>query len=76
MAIRVTKRTTNDGVRYSIYGLTYNQIFRIKLAMYDCAEKMKGYVENELADSPQMQRDFEGFRGDALDVFNAVSNGI
>ena len=72
MAIRVTRRTTNEGLRYSISGLTYAQTFRIKNAMYDCAEKMKEYSEN----IPEMQKDFEGYRQDALDVFNAVADGI
>ena len=73
MAIIVTKRATNDGARYSISGLTFSQIFRIKQAMLDCEEKMKGIAANECANHPRMQNDFVRFARDARDVFNAIS---
>jgi hypothetical protein len=41
MAVKVTKRTTSEGVRYSISGLTFSQLFRIKNAMYAEEKKMK-----------------------------------
>jgi len=77
MGIKVTKRTTNDGVRYSISGLTFDQMFRIKNAMYAEAEKMKA-ISEEMAscDERQMQKDFERFAQDALAVAGAVSTGI
>lgn len=76
MAIKVTKRATNEGACYSISGLTFNQIFRIKQAMLDCEEKMKGIAANECAEYPPMQKDFEGFARDAHDVFMAIAGVI
>lgn len=74
MAVKVTKRTTNDGVRYSISGLTFAQAFRVKNAMYDCEEKMKEISEmwrkvGNLANA----RKFRDFAKDAHEVFNAFS---
>lgn len=76
MAVKVTKRQTNDGLRYSISGLTFDQIFRVKLAMADCEKKMKGIAANECAKCPPMQKDFEGFARDAHEVFMAVAGVI
>ena len=76
MAIKVTKRATNDGPGYSISGLTFDQMFRIKNAMYAEAEKMKAISEGEVKDIPQMKADFERFAEDALAVARAVSSGI
>ena len=67
---------TNDGLRYSIFGLTFDQIFRIKQAMADCERKMKGIAANECAERPTMQKDFEGFARDAHEVFMAVAGVI
>lgn len=78
MAIRVTKRTANDGVRYSISGLTFGQIFRIKHAMYEHADRLKGVIKNDLSEDRllRLRQEFEEFAQDALDVFNAVADGI
>ena len=76
MAIKVTKRATNDGARYSISGLTFNQIFRIKTAMIEEEKKMKEIAANEVADVLQMKSDFEGFAQDAHDVFIALAGEI
>lgn len=76
MAIKVTRRATNDGSRYSISGLTFDQMFRIKSAMYAEAEKMKAISEGEVKDIPQMKADFERFAEDALAVARAVGSGI
>ena len=69
MAIKVTKRATNDGARYSISGLTFSQLFRIKNAMFDHEEKMKTVAE-EMASigTPAMRREFEGYAKDAHEV--------
>lgn len=76
MAIKVTRRATNDGTSYSIFGLTFDQMFRIKSAMYAEAEKMKAISEGEVKDIPQMKADFERFAEDALAVARAVGSGI
>lgn len=76
MAIKVTKRTTNEGLRYSISGLTFGQMFRIKHAMYEHAERLEGVIKNDLAEHEQMRKMFEGYKQEALDVFNAVADGI
>lgn len=75
MAIKVTKRTTPEGARYSISGLTFSQLYRIKNAMHAEAEKMKG-IADELADNPVMQKEFEGYRQDAICVFEAANSGL
>lgn len=74
--VKVTKRATNDGPRYAISGLTFDQIFRVKQAMADCERKMKGIAANECADCPPMQKDFEGFARDAHEVFMAIVDVI
>lgn len=74
--IKVTKRATNNGPRYAISGLTFDQIFRIKSAMYAEADKMKAISENEVKDIPQMKADFERFAEDARAVAKAVASGI
>ena len=76
MAIKVTKRATNKGPRYSISGLTFDQMFRIKNAMYAEAEKMKAISQGEVKDIPQMKADFERFAEDARTVATAVSGCI
>lgn len=75
MAIKVTKRTTPEGPRYSISGLTYGQLFRIKHAMLHEEERLEGIIVNELAEHPRMQEEFQEFKHDAHDVFVAVCNG-
>lgn len=76
MAIKVTKRATNDGARYSISGLTLDQMFRIKQAMLECDEKMNGIAANECAECTPMQKYFEGFARDAHEVFMAIAGVI
>lgn len=76
MAVRVIKRTTNEGVRYSISGLTFDQMFRIKNAMYAEAEKMKAISEEFSTEDEKMGKEFERFSKDALAVAEAVSIGI
>lgn len=76
MAIKVTKRATNEGPRYSISGLTFDQMFRIKNAMYAEAEKMKAISQGEVKDIPQMKADFDRFAEDARAVAGAVNAGI
>ena len=76
MAIKVTKRATTDGPRYSISGLTFDQMFRIKSAMYAEEEKMKAISQGEAKDIPQMKADFERFAGDARAVATAVHSCI
>lgn len=74
MAIKVTKRATNDGPRYAISGLTFNQAFRIKNAMVDCEKKMKE-IAAELQ-HPAAKEDFEQFARDAHEVFIAAADEI
>lgn len=74
--IKVTKRTTNDGVRYSISGLTFDQMFRIKNAMYAEAEKMKAIAEGEMQDYARLQEEFKQYAKDALSVAESVNLGI
>jgi antitoxin component YwqK of YwqJK toxin-antitoxin module len=77
MEIKVTRRTSNDGVYYSISNLTFEQIFRIKHAMFDAEEKMKG-ISKEWFEKGQLAyaRDFKNYAKDAHDVFVAVSEHI
>ena len=76
MAVKVTKRTTNEGVRYSISGLTFDQMFRIKNAMYAEAKKMKAIAEGEMQDYARLQEEFKQYAKDALSVAEAVNLGI
>ncbi len=76
MSVKVTKRTTNDGVRYSISGLTFSQLFRVKNAMFDCEEKMKAIAdqcakEGDLA----MAREFKEYARDTHEGFTAANDG-
>lgn len=71
MAVKITKRATNDGARYSISGLTFAQLFRIKQAMFAEADKMKA-ISEEHSDEI-FQRKFEKFRQDANAVYEAIS---
>ena len=77
MAVKVTKRATNDGDRYSISGLTFAQAFRIKNAMVDCEAKMKEISDEwKKAGNLAMAREFRDFAGDAREIFNALSGAI
>ena len=74
MAVKVTKRATNDGARYSISGLTFAQLFRIKYAMYVEADRMKA-ISEEHSDE-KFRKKFEKFRQDAHAVYEAVASLI
>lgn len=71
MAVKVTKRQTNDGPRYSISGLTFGQLFRIKNAMFEEEKRMKAIV----AEFPSLKEDFEEFARDARTVAIAANGG-
>ena len=73
MAVKVTKRTTSDGPRYSISGLTYEHLYRIKLAMIDCEEKIKKIAAE--MHHPAAKENFEQFARDAHEVSVAVQHG-
>lgn len=75
MSVEVTKRATKDGVRYSISGLTFGQLFRIKNAMYAEEKKMKEIASELLAHSEPMGKEFEGYAQDAHEVFIAANEG-
>lgn len=71
MAVKVTKRQTNDGPRYSISGLTFGQLFRIKSAMFEEEKRMKAIA----TEFPELTNDFEEFAGDAHTVALAAADG-
>ena len=77
MSVKVAKRDTNEGPRYSISGLTFAQAFRIKNAMVDCEKKMK-----EISDECKNERNiaiakkFRDFAKDAHKVFMALSGTL
>lgn len=71
--VKVTKRATNDGIRYSVSGLTYNQLFRIKCAAFEEAKKMKG-IADEFSDYPVTKQAFDEFADDAKAVFEVLSH--
>lgn len=77
MAIKVTKRATNDGARYSISGLTFAQLFRIKNAMAECERKMKE-ISDEWKNEANlaMARKFRDYAKDAHEVFMAFSGTL
>lgn len=74
MAVKVTKRQTADGPRYSITGLTFNQLFRIKNAMFEEEKRMKA-IATEFPDIKRIKEDFEGFAMDARTVAIAAGHG-
>lgn len=76
MAVKVTKRTTKDGARYSISGLTFAQLFRIKNAMSECEKKMKAIADECVQEgSLAMAREFKDYAKDAHEVFIAANDG-
>ena len=76
MAVKLTKRTTNDGVRYSLSGLTFAQLYRIKNAMFDCENKMKAIADDFVeAKNLAMARMFRDYASDAHEVAMAASEG-
>lgn len=77
MAIKVTKRHTGEyGCTYSISGLTFSQLFRVKNAMFDCEEKMKEIADQcaKVGDLA-MAREFKEYARDAHEVFTAANDG-
>lgn len=74
MAIKVTKRATNDGVRYSISGLTFAQLFRIKNGMFEEERRMKE-TSTRFEGAPWFKKEFEGYAKDAHEVAVAANNG-
>lgn len=76
MAVKVTKRQTNDGPRYSISGLTFGQLFRIKNAMFEEERRMKA-IADEMAKEGElvMAKDFKEFAEDAHIVAVATREG-
>jgi len=71
MSVKVTKRQTNDGPRYSITGLTFGQLFRIKNAMFEEEKKMKAIA----TEFPNIKEEFEKYARDARTVAIAASDG-
>ena len=76
MAIRINRQQTYDGRRYTITGLTFDQLFRIKHAMLAEAEKMRAISQGEAKDDPHMKARFEEFAADARAVAVAVRDCI
>lgn len=76
MAVKVTKRQTNYGPRYSITGLTFGQLFRIKNAMFDCEKKMKEIADECVKEGDlAMAREFKDYAKEAHEVFIAAADG-
>ena len=76
MAIKVTKRATNDGARYSISGLTFDQLFRIRQAMCAEEEKMKGIASQLWTRNDSIGgKAFNDNAKAAHEVFIAANNG-
>lgn len=72
MAVIVTKRKTANGPRYSIAGITYEQLWRIKCEMIDCEKKIK---ETAAELQHPAKEDFEQFAREAHEVLVAVQHG-
>ena len=76
MAIKVTKRATNDGARYSISGLTFSQLFRIKNAMAEEERRMSKIADDFVQEkSLAWAREFKEYAKDAHEVFIAANDG-
>ena len=76
MAIKVTKRATNDGARYSISGLTFSQLFRIKSAMAEEERRMSKIADDFVQEkSLAWAREFKEYAKDAHEVFIAANDG-
>ena len=71
MSVKVAKRDTNEGPRYSISGLTFAQAFRIKNAMFEEEKKMKAIA----TEFPNIKEEFEEYARDARTVAIAVRHG-
>ena len=76
MAVKVTKRTTNEGARYSITGLTFGQLFRIKNAMAEEEKRMKKIADDFVQEKNlAWAREFKDYAKDAHEVFIAANDG-
>ena len=76
MKVKVTKRQTNAGPRYSISGLTFSQLFRVKNAMFDCEKKMKEIADECVKEGDlAMAREFKDYAKDAHEVAIAANDG-
>lgn len=74
MAVKVTKRTVKEGVRYSISGLTFSQLFRIKNGMFEEERRMKE-TATRFEGAPWFKKEFEGYAKDAHEVAIAANEG-
>lgn len=76
MAVKVTKRATKNGPRYSISGLTFAQLFRVKNAMAECERKMEGIADDFVKDKDlAAAHEFRTYARDAHEVFIAANEG-
>ena len=76
MAIKVTRRATNDGSRYSISGLTFSQLFRIKNAMAEEERRMNKIADDFVQEKNlAWAREFKEYAKDAHEVFIAANDG-
>ena len=76
MSVKVAKRDTYDGARYSISGLTFGQLFRIKNAMAEEERRMNKIADDYVkAKSPAWARKFKEYARDAHEVFIAANDG-
>ena len=76
MAIKVTKRVTNDGARYSITGLTFGQLFRLKNAMAKEEQRMNKIADDFVQEKNlAWAREFKEYAKEAHEVFIAANDG-
>ena len=74
--VKVTKRATNDGLSYSLSGLTFSQLFRIKSAMAEEEKRMNEIANNFVREkSLAWAREFKEYARDAHEVFIAACDG-
>ena len=73
---KVTKRQTRNGVSYSLSGLTFSQLFRIKSAMAE-EEKRMNEIANDFVREKSLAwaREFKEYARDAHEVFIAACDG-
>lgn len=76
MSVKVAKRATNDGPRYSISGLTFGQLFRIKNAMAEEERRMNKIADDFVQEKDlAWAREFKEYAKEAHEVFIAANNG-
>lgn len=76
MAVKVTKRQTSDGPRYSISGLTFGQLFRIKNAMAEEERRMNKIADDFVQEKNlAWARTFKEYAKEAHEVFIAAADG-